>query len=277
MKNQVLILLSVLFFMQLGVAQKKDKIKGNRILAEVSDDLPPFDAIELQDDIEVVLKKSINEGYVIIADDNLIDIIRFDVIEGTLIISTDLQVTTKKALEISINFVELKSIIVKSGKLIVDDEISTDILYVNTFGNSDLILKADTFKLNLAMENSSKADLKVDADSLNIFQRDKSSAFIYAMSGAHNIELRDNADLSMEGSTADMEIEAYGHSKLKAPKLEASIINLKVDEDAVARIQANRKLNLNASGDTKIYLYGDPEIVISQFINTPQLIKKELN
>lgn len=263
--------------MQLGVAQKKDKIKGNRILAEVSDDLPPFDAIELQDNIEVVLKKSFGEGYVIIADDNLIDVIRFEVIDSTLIISTDLQITSKKALEIAINFVELKAITVKSGKLIVDDEISTDILYVNTFGDSDLVLKADTFKLNLAMENNSKADLKVDADSLNVFQRDRSSAFIYAMSGAHKLELRDNADLAMEGSTEDLEIEAYGHSKLKAPKLEASTVNLKVDEDAVARIQANQRLNLDASGDTKIYLYGDPEIVISQFINTPQLIKKELN
>jgi len=276
MNMKRVLILALVFMPMLTLAQRKPKIKGNRVVTEVNETLPPFDAISLEDNLEVQIKKSFQEGYSITADDNLIDVLKLEVVDGTLIVSSFYDILSKKKLEITINFVELKAITVKSGKIYGDDTISTDVLYLNAFGNSDLEISADAFVVNLNSEDNSKTDLKLDVDSLNIMQRQRSKAFIYMVGGVNQIELSDNGDLTIEGTAEEMTVKMNSNSRLKTQKCETGFIDLAIDENAVARIQATKDLRLNALGDTKTYLYGNPKISISEFTHTTQLIKKEL-
>ena len=70
----------ILLFTISVFAQRKPKIKGNRVVTQISETLPDFNAIVLQDDLDIVLKKSFGPGYEIEADDNLIDILKFKVV-----------------------------------------------------------------------------------------------------------------------------------------------------------------------------------------------------
>ena len=75
MKNIIIFFIA---FCTLAVsAQRKPKIKGNKSIVEVNEDLPFFNAIEVRDDLEIFLKETTIPGYSISADDNLIDILRF--------------------------------------------------------------------------------------------------------------------------------------------------------------------------------------------------------
>ncbi|MEX0361433.1 MAG: DUF2807 domain-containing protein, partial [Allomuricauda sp.] len=102
LKNLAIVLL--LLFNLTAFAQRKPKIKGSRIVTEVNGELPMFNAVQLNDDLNIVLKKSFGPGYKIEADDNLIDILKFNVVDGTLIISSFYDITSKKKLDITIEF-----------------------------------------------------------------------------------------------------------------------------------------------------------------------------
>ena len=261
----------------LAFSQRKPKIKGNRSVTEVSETLPPFNAIELKDDLEIGLRKSFGEGYRIVADDNLVDVLKFEVVDGTLIISSYYDIVSKKKLEIIVEFVELNAITLQTGKLIGMDTISAETFYANTFGNSDLDVAIDAFVVSLTAEDNSRTAMKLDVDSLNIIQRHRSNAEIYSVSGTNQIELYDNGDLTLEGTTEEMSATLMGNTKMKAQKQQAATVKLMADENSMVRVQATKMLQLSAMGDSKIYLYGNPQITINAFMDTPQLIKKELN
>ena len=273
--KKILALLFVLVPL-LVLSQRRPKIKGNRVVTEVNESLPTFNAIELTDDLEIHLKKSYGEGYQITADDNLIDVLKFEVLDGTLMISSYYDIVSKKKLEITVNFVALNAITLRAGKVFGDDQISTETLYLNTFGNADMDIDASAFLVNLNAEDNSKVNLKLDVDTLQVVQRHRSKSYIYSVSGTNIVDLLDNGDMTMEGTTEEMKAKLLANTRLKAQKQESQNVVLHIDENAVARIQAFKNFELNAAGNTKTYLYGNPKISILDFMDTTQLIKKQL-
>ena len=86
MKNLITLIVLVACFQTYG--QRKPKIKGNKSVIEVREELPAFNAIEIIDDLEILLQKGASEGYVLNADDNLVDVLKFKVEDSTLFISS---------------------------------------------------------------------------------------------------------------------------------------------------------------------------------------------
>ena len=268
----VLLIVCVPIFLQ---AQRKPKIKGNRSVTEVRENLPAFNAIELNANLDIELKKSFGEGYEITADDNLIDVLKFKVEDSTLIISAFYDITAKKKLEITVNYKELKAITQRDGKITMLDVLSTDNLYVNAFGPSRLSLKASTFMASLNMEDTSKGDFNLDVDSLNVSLKHRSDATVYSVSSAKNIELLNTASLDIEGTTDSLNLKMFNNTKFTGQKLESGTAKIKLEESASARINAFREIELKSRGSSKTYLYGDPKISILEFMDTSQLIKKK--
>lgn len=273
MKNRFLLLL-VLTIPFVLVSQRKPKIKGNRSVTEVNETLPAFSAIELNDDLEIRLKKSFGEGYEIVADDNLVDVLKFEVVDSTLIISSFYSIVSRKKLEITVNFRELRAITQKDGKIFSDTMIESDALFINTFGNSELDIDASGFTASVNAEDSSRIDLNLDIDSLNVSLKDKTDAIIYAVSGAKTVNLQHTASLILEGTTENLRVDMSGNSKLKGDKLEAAEVDLTIRESSFARIYAYRNFGLNSSGSARTFLYGTSKVAIGDFLDTSQLLKK---
>lgn len=269
------LILCLLVFPILLVSQRRPKIKGNRSVTEVSEQLPPFNAIELVDDLDIELKKSFGEGYEITADDNLVDVLKFEVLDSTLVISSFYDIISKKKLEVAINVKELKAITVKAGRIFGNEMIESDELYINTFGNAKLDIDASGYLANVNAEDNSSIDLNLDVDSLNISMQHKTDAIIYALSGSKKVELANNASLTLEGTTESLQVSMGANAKLRADKLEAAEVDLSNSETGFARINAYRTFNLKSSGSSKTHLYGNPKITIEEFLDTSQLIKKE--
>lgn len=255
-------------------AQRKPKIKGNRVVTEVSDELPAFNAIVLEDDLEITLKKSFGPGYEIVADDNLVDILKFKIEDSTLIISSFYTVTAKKKFDITINFVELKAITLKAGTVKCDDIISSETFIADMFTDARADLQVNAGMMHLTMEDISKGDFNLDVDSLNITMKKRTDASIYAVSASKKVTLQENADLKLQGTTDLLDATIADNTKLKAQKLEAATLQLNSTGSASAHVNAFRALTLSASGNTKTYLYGNPELTINEFLDTTQLIKR---
>jgi len=269
-----LIILALLISTTGIYAQRKPKIKGNKAVIDVREDLPAYNAIELNDDLEINLQRSSNTGYAITADDNLIDVLKLEVRDSTLIISSFYKITSKKKLEITVNYEEIQAITLRDGVIKMEDIISTYKLDVYTFGASRLELNASASVTNINMEGMSSGDFNLDTDSLSVNLEDRVDARVYMVGERNNVEMHKNASLRMEGTTDTLNLKLFENAKYKGEKFEAAVVNADLEETSNARINAFREIELLSRGSAKTYLYGNPKITIIEFLDTSELHKQ---
>ena len=92
MTKKIALLFTFLFLTTIAVAQKKEKIKGSKIVTVWVKEIPSFENIEINDNFEVFLVKSDKPSLEIEADDNLHEIINYEVAGETLRVSSFLVV-----------------------------------------------------------------------------------------------------------------------------------------------------------------------------------------
>lgn len=272
--KHVLFFAAFLFCLQ-GFSQRKPKIKGNRSVVDVTESLPAFNAIELNDDLDIYLEKANQEGYKLTIDDNLIDVLKFKVEDSTLIISSFYKITSKKKLDITINYYEISNIIMRDGRIQMKDAIETDELNIETYGSSKLQLNANTSLTNLLMEGNSSGDLSFESDSLNITLKDRIDVSIYSTSERNNMELSKTASAKMEGTAYALSVKLFDNANLKARKLDAEGVEVIAEGSPSARVFASAIFELTSKGSSKTYLSGDPKIDIIEFLDTSELHKEK--
>lgn len=268
------LLIIVLLISVNGYSQRKPKIKGNKNVVEVREDLEPFTAIELADDLDIVIQKATSEGYALELDDNLLDVLKFKVDDGTLKISSFYNITSKKKLEITIFFQELSSIKMMNGKISMKDVISTDRLRVQTFGTSRLELNATADIMDITMEEISSGDFNLASDSLNITLKDRIDVKLYTTGASNNVYMYKNASAKVEGTADFLMAKLYGNSSLKASDLQANDVLLVTEDSPDIEVRALNTLQLSSKGGTRTKLYGEPQITILDFLDTSRLEKE---
>jgi len=273
MKNVVLLLTLLVCFQAFG--QRKPKIKGNKSVIEVSESLPAFNAIELNDDIEIVLKRANQEGYELTIDDNLVDVLKFRVKDSTLVISSFYKITSKKKLNITINYYELSSLIVRNGKVKMDDVIESEALTIKTYASAKITVNAETSYTNLIMEGNSSGDFNIQSDSLNIVLKDRVDARIYAVTDLNTIQMNTNSAVNMEGTAYAMSVHLFDNANLKARKLQAEGVEVIAEGSPSVRVYASQDFELTSRGSSKTYLSGDAKIDIIEFLDTSELHKEK--
>lgn len=256
------------------LAQRKPKIKGNRQVTEVSQSLPPFKYIRLTDDLEVVLQRREAEGYLLEVDENLVDILRLEVQDSTLHISSFYDITRKKALNITVYINELVTADVTAGMLITEEELALELftLRLSEAARARMRLRADVMTLH--MDDNSSADLNVEADSLSVQMLARTDATLYSVNQDMGVLLQDNASINLEGITEIMEATVSGNAGLKASKMEADQVKAVLDVAATARLRALSEVELDASGQSRTYIYGEPAIRITGFRDRSELHKE---
>ena len=256
------------------VAQRKPKIKGNKQVITVREDLPPYTVIELSDDLDIFLEKRATPGYTIMADDNLIDVLRFEVRDSLLTVSSFYKITSKKKLEITVHYDDLEKIIVREGSIAMADVISTDVLKVETYGNSRLELRAMADFMDIAMQGSSKGDMNLEADSLSIALKERADLKAYSVSEGIYLEMFRNSGARMDGSSNNVHLVMHGNANLKAQDLQIAQMRAELDETPTARVHVFRDLQLVSRGGSKLFLYGVPKIEIIEFLDSSELLKR---
>ncbi|ADV49362.1 hypothetical protein Celal_2066 [Cellulophaga algicola DSM 14237] len=274
MKFRLLTFVICLLFISVSFGQRKPKIRGSRVVTEVTMELEPFTAIELKDDIDIVLRKASDCGYNLTIDDNLVDVLKFRVEDGTLTISSFYTIAAKKKMEIIVFYTTLNALTMMDGKIEMKDLINTDVLAINTYGSSKLQLNVDAGSVDVVMADNSFAELNVTADTLNMSFKDRVDAEIYAVSKTQNLEMFKNAQLKINGNTEFMNIHLFDNTSLKAAELDAGDVSLSLEASSSAYINAFNNLTLSSKGSAKTFLYGPAVITITDFLNTSQLNKR---
>ena len=272
--NRLLVLLLLVAPLLLQ-AQRKPKLRGNRKVLEVSERLPAFRAIELKDDLTVNLSRANEESYDMAADENLLDVVNFDVIDGTLVISSFYQITARKKLEIVVYYRDLVSLTAEDGELLAHEMLTADEIDVLLKGDAKLKLGAEGKKATVHLQNRAQADLNLEVTELEIDARHRSDLPLFAVADKTEVELNDTASIDAEGTSAQLHAEIAGNARLRAQRLETTEVELTLDGSGLARVLALARLTLDAGGNGKAFLSGDPTIVIKRFEGEVQLQKKK--
>ena len=270
-----LIVLLFLVCPLLSHAQRKPKIKGSRVVTQVKEELPPFNAISLVDDLEITLKRSFGPGYSLVADDNLVDILKFEVVDSTLVISSYYDIGSKKQLDIQVEYTHLRAISLKAGSITSMDVIESDVLFVDGFNNTRMDLRAKGGVMDINLEGVSGGNFNVDMDSLNISMGDRAQAYVYSVGETALLDLEDQVGLTLEGSSNKIKLLMLGNSKYRGETMEVGDMDLRMEQDPSAHIHAYGQLELTLKGNSRVYLLGTPAITVHEFLDTSQLIKKQ--
>jgi hypothetical protein len=256
-----------------ALGQRKPRIRGSRTVVSIDRELPPFSHLVLEDDLEVRLTSGASEGVRIDADDNLVDILRFDLDGDTLRIASFYNITAKKQLELTLSYARLESIRVTAGNLTTSDPLKADQIRVGVMEVGKAMLEVHGSIVSVDLEGNASADLRLRADSVAIRAADRADAHLYSEGGGLVLALTQSASLVLEGDSPDLQATLSGNTRLDARALEARVVSVTLGESSHGRLRALDLLRYEGSGDSRLFVYGQPRIEIPGFRDQAELHK----
>jgi hypothetical protein len=277
MTKKISLLFAFLFLTTISVAQKKEKIKGSKIVTVSVKEIPSFENIEINDNFEVFLVKSDKPSLEIEADDNLHEVINYEVAGGTLRVSSLRDASGFKKFALRINYTsELKLITAKnesSIKALADLELENITIKNYDYSKSFLNVKANYFALVLNDKSEAEINAKADNTSIELSKNAELKALI--TSPELKLDMYQKSQAEIEGNVNNAKLRLDNYISLTAKKLVIASLDVVAESYSKCSVNATNALALSASGKSEIELYGEPKITINKFTNNTTLYKKE--
>jgi hypothetical protein len=273
-KNTILILL--LLVSTLALAQKKEKIKGSKIVTIEQKEIGNFEALEVSDNLEVYLDKGEKSELKIEADDNLHNIIDVDLSSKTLRINTSKTAINYKKLIVRITYTtELKMITSKDEAIInAIQEIQLNEIAIHSFDDSKLFLNVNTKTFNLQSDNNSKVELNLKAEKTTIEL--SKNATLKALITATDLkcDMYQKAIANLEGDVTNATIRLDNNAQFLANNLAITNAQLLAESYSNCSINSTMSISIDAAENADIKLYGDQKIEMKRFADNATLSKK---
>jgi hypothetical protein len=257
-------------------AQKKEKIKGSKIVTTEIKELENFEAIEVDEKLEITLVPGDKPQLEIEADDNLQEIFQFEIVNKTLRIRTNKEASGAKKVAIRIQYTPEFKLLIAKGQVTFKAlaEITVPELTVKTSTNAKVFMNAKVDQFTLVMEEKSMMELNLKATE-TILELNKNAtlqALIYSKNMKADFYQKANAVL--EGDLENLNLRLDNSVEFTGKKLTSKNIFLKTDNVVKCSVMAIEKLSLEVAGRSEVSIYGNPAIEIIKFGDDAVLRKK---
>ncbi|MEO6175632.1 MAG: DUF2807 domain-containing protein [Flavobacterium circumlabens] len=272
-KTALLLLLLVTTF---TFSQKREKIKGSKIVTTSIKEVGEFDGIEADDNLEVYLERGEKNEIKIEADDNLHDIIGMDLRDRTLRLYTSKESSIFKKLIVRVTYTKsLKSVIAKNEAAIYAiQELQLDDITFNSFDYSKLFLNVNSKKFSLIADDKSKTELNVKAEDANLQLSKNASVKTLVSAIKFKCDLYQKAVATIEGIAEKATIRLDNNSVFTGTKFTLKESNVTVENYATASILAETSISIAVGDKAELSLFGNPTIQLTRFSEEAKLIKK---
>lgn len=273
-KYAVLILL--LFSTTLALAQKKEKIKGSKIVTIEQKEIGDFESLEVSDNIEVYLDRGEKCELKMEADDNLHDIINTDLTANTLRINTTKTATNYKKLIVRITYTnELKRVVSKDEAIInAIQEIQLNEMAFKSYDDSKLFLNVVTKNFTLQSDHNSKVELNLKSEKATIELSKNTTLKTLITATDLKFDMYQKTLANIEGDVTNAIIRLDNNAVFTGNNLNITNAELLAEEYSKCSINVNTTLSIDALGNAEIQLYGNQKIEIKQFADNAVLSKK---
>jgi hypothetical protein len=273
-KYTVIILLAL--STTLALAQKRDKIKGSKTVTTELRETGNFDALELEDNLEVYLEKGEKPGIKIEADDNLHDIISMDLRDNILRIYTSKEAIKYKKLIVKVTYTKnLKSVVSKNETVVnAIQEVQLDSILFKSIDYSKLFLNINTKNFVLKADDKSEIELNAKSEKVKIVLSKDAALKSLITATELGCDLYQKAEANIEGNATIAVIRLDNNSEFTGNKLTIKDLELITESYSNASVNAETSISISAGENSEIQLYGNPKIEIRKFADEAKLLKK---
>lgn len=276
MKKQLFTVIIVLCTLVFSQAQDREKVKGSRNVTKETQEISAFTKILIDKDFEINLIQGETPSVTIETDDNLHEIITFEVIDSILKFKTLKDIRSHKKMSISVVFntglneIELKDKAEITNTAVLELESIT----LNTKGSAKayLTIKCNEFSFNNT--EKAKAELNIDTDFADLNLTDNSDLKALINANMVDIDMLSRADIKLEGDAKEMKLVADNTTKFYGENFSVAEALVIADLNADVHLQATKELIIEAKGSSEIYIYDAPKITLSVFEDEAMLKKK---
>ncbi len=272
-KYTLLVLLFIITTLAFG--QKKDKIKGSKIITTEQRRIADFESLIVEDNLEVYLERGERAELKIEADENLHDIIALDESDNSLRIYTSKQATNFKKLIVRITYTsDLKSITSKNETTVTAiQEILLKDFVVKVQDASQLFLNVNATNFVLQSDNKSKTELNLKSENTTIELSKNSSLKALINTTILKVDMYQKSDAAIEGEATNAIIRLDNNANLVANKLSLKNADVTTESYSNCNINVMTSVIIDASNKSEIKLVGAPKIEIRKFSDEAKLIK----
>ncbi|WP_431158534.1 GIN domain-containing protein [Winogradskyella poriferorum] len=277
MKKQLLVLIFMLATVPTVLSQSTQKIKGDRNVTIKQTFIDDFETIVVDGDFAIEVVYNSKPSVEIEADDNLHDVIQFNVVDSVLSFSQTMRITSKKKLNIKVNYGDALSNIQVKGDGEIRSLTSMELgdVTLSTSDNSRAYLNINSKTFGYKSSGKSKTRLNLTTDSSYVELSDTSKLDALIKSRVTNFDLYQRSDAVIEGISDSSLIRVDNSSNLTGSKFEVKQVDATLEDNSDITIAVEESIVISASGNSEVYLYGNPSITINKLEGTSKLQKKK--
>ncbi|MFZ4671182.1 MAG: GIN domain-containing protein [Flavobacterium sp.] len=274
-----IIILSFLIISSITFGQKKEKIKGSKIVKLEQKQVESFESIEVEDNIEVFLVKGSECGLEIEADDNLIEFIDYKLAGNNLRISTSRDITSFKKLSVRIIYTDKFNMVIAKNETNITSlsDLVLDNITFKSYDYSKLFINAKTKDFTLMINDKAKVELNLKSDktAIDLSKSGFLKAFISSTDTKFDMYQKSSAEI--EGDIVNLKLRLDNNTDFTGNKLTTKNAILETSGYSKSNIIVNNIITIDASGNSEIELYGAPtKIEMKRFIDSAALTKKQM-
>ena len=274
--KQVL-LFSFLLLTSVSFAQKKEKVKGSKIVKLEQKEIGSFESLEVEDNLEVFLVKGNECALEIEADDNLIEFVDYKLTGNNLRISTTKDISSYKKLSVRVTYTDKFNMVISKDETNVTalSDVVLDNVTFKTYDYSKLFLNANTKSFTLMANDKSKVELNLKSVKTAIDL--SKSAYVKALisSSEMRFDLYQKSSAEVKGDVIELKLRLDNNTDFIGRKLTAKNASLETSGYSKSSINISNIATIDASGNSEIQLYGEPlKIEMKRFADSAELRKK---
>lgn len=261
----------------ISLAQKAEKVKGNRNVTVLQTAINSFHTIIVDEDFEIDIIYNKVSSVEIEADENLHEFITFNVRDSVLTFNKTRRITSKKRLNIKVSYDDfLRHIETRdSGEILSLATMELTNATLKTTGNSKAGLTIQSNNFYIESLNKSKVKLNLTTDSTKIVLNGNSKLDALIYSPLLKTDLYQRANANIEGNSDDFLLRTDNNSQFNGKNFTVKNCNLSSETSSNATVEVTDSITVSISGSSNLYLYSNPKIIIEKFTNTSKIQKRE--
>lgn len=275
MKKHTAILLFVLFTTVL-FAQKKEKIKGSKTVTVEQRAVGNFEALLVEDNLEVHLERGEKTELKIESDDNLHDIISMDLSDNTLRIYTTKQATNYKKIIVRVTYTKDLNLITAKDEATVNaiQELLLNTITLKAHDESKLFLNVNTKDFLLQADDKSKTELNLKSENTTLELSKNSSLKALVNTTDLKVDLYQKSDATLEGTAVNAMLRLDNNASFTGNKFTTKNADITTESYTNCSLFVETTVIIDAANKSEIQLLGSPKIEIRKFADEAKLIKK---
>lgn len=270
------LLIIVFFTATLIHAQKKEKIKGSKIVTIEKKQIESFQALEVLDNLEVFLVKGNECGLEIEADDNLHEAIEISVVGNTLKLGTLKNIVGAKKLSIRVIYTnDFNSITARNESEVSALEfMELTNITINSFDSAKLFVNSRAEQIAIVGNDKSKMEFNIKAQKTTITLSKNSTLKALIATSDLIFDMYQKSDATIEGDAKNAKIRLDNNAGFIGKNFTCNSLAITTEAYTRASVNVKNSISISALAKSEIQLYGDPKIEIIQFLDSAVLMKK---